>query len=54
MWMRVVARPLLPQGLELGYEIKIVEPTTEWKFNVGELARCVEGGREGGRRKKGG
>lgn len=41
MWMHVTPRSLLPQGLESGYEINIVEPNTEWKFNVGELARYV-------------
>lgn len=30
-----------PQGLEFGYDIKIREPETAWKFNVGELARWV-------------
>lgn len=31
----------IPQGLEFGYDIKIREPETAWKFNVGELARWV-------------
>ena len=30
-----------PQGLEFRYDIKIREPETAWKFNVGELARWV-------------
>ncbi|XP_078355373.1 NEDD4-binding protein 2-like 1 [Oculina patagonica] len=35
-------KPYVSMALKYGYQIKFVEPDTSWKWNVKELARCVE------------
>jgi len=35
-------KPYVSMALKYGYHIKFVEPDTTWKWNVKELARCVE------------
>jgi NEDD4-binding protein 2 len=32
-------KPYVQVGVELGYEVQIVEPMTDWKFNAEELAK---------------
>ena len=33
------AKPYVEKGLQYGYDIKIAEPDTPWKFNAEELAK---------------